>query len=99
MSDTRLAYGSRIKFMKQGNLLVSHKIFSNGLQMCRLIIDTTTLVYNIIDPVTGSVLVASTKKYTNFEVCQRNAKKALKDFLGILFVKEVKAKKTVEPSV
>lgn len=96
MEDTRPSYGSRIKFQKRDNLLVSHKIFSNGVIMCRLIIDTVTLNFNLVDPVTNEILFANTKKYTNLEVTQRNAKKALKSFLGIQFAKETHAKATEE---
>ncbi len=99
MEDSRVTYGSRIKFTKQDHLLVSHKIYSNGQKMVRLIINTTTFTYNLVDPVTGFVLLASQKKYSNLEVVQKNAKKALKEFLGIQFEKEPKRPKKKAPVV
>lgn len=92
MEDSRPHYGSRIKFTKQGNLLVSYKIYSNGDQMVRLVIDKEKMIYKLIDPGTGEAALVGGEGTTNFEVLQRNAKKALKKFLGIRFCVEVKKK-------
>jgi hypothetical protein len=92
MSETP-SYGQRIKFQKQNNLLVSHKVFVNGNKAARLIIDTEKLTYSLVDPVTGFVLESSTKEYGNLEVVQRNAKKALEKYVGIKFEKEPKRPK------
>lgn len=79
--------GKRIKFCKQDHLLVSNRIYSNGHKMSRLIIDTQSMEYKLVDPVTGFIF-ESGGGVTNLEVLQRKAKKALKKFLGISFTKE-----------
>lgn len=79
----------RIKFMKQEpNLLVSHKIYSNGHKMTRIIIDTSEMIFKLVDPVTGFVFVTGGENINNLEVLQRHCKRALKDFLGVSFEKE-----------
>lgn len=79
----------RIKFMRQDpNLLVSHKIYSNGHKMVRIIIDTEQMIYKLVDPVTGFVFVSGGEHINNLEVLQRHCKRALKDFLGVSFEKE-----------
>lgn len=83
-----MSYGKRIKFQKHDHILISHKIYSNGQQMVRLMIDTQDMVYKIVDPVTGHALETGGEGLTNFEVLQRNAKKALQKFLNIKFDKE-----------
>lgn len=90
MENSVASYGQRIKFQKQGSLLVSYKIFSNGHKMVRLIIDTEAMTYKLVDPVTNFVLVLGDAGWTNLEVVQRNAKKALKEYLDIKFDKEVR---------
>ena len=81
--------GKRIKFMRQEpNLLISHKIYSNGHKMARIIIDTEKMIYKLVDPVTGFVFKSGGEGLTNLEVVQRHCKKALKDFLGVSFEKE-----------
>lgn len=92
MEDSRPYYGARIKFVKNEKLLVSHKIFSNGEQMLRLVIDTENMIYKLVEPATGAVLASGGQGLTNLEVLQRKAKKALKEYLGIRFYKEVKKK-------
>lgn len=79
----------RIKFHTVDNKLCSVKIFSNGKKMVRLIIDKDTMVYQLVDPVTGYIH-DSGGNVTNLEVLQRKAKKAIKEFLNIEFEKEVR---------
>jgi hypothetical protein len=87
-----MSYGTRIKFNKQDHLLVSNKIYSteDGSKMVRLIIDTDAMEYWLVDPITAFKLRVGGEGITNFEVLQRNAKKALKAYLGIKFEKEVR---------
>lgn len=85
----------RIKFHTQDNKMFSVKIFSNGTKMVRLIIDTEKMEYQLVDPVTG-LIHETGGNVTNLEVLQRKAKKAIKKFLNIEFVKEVRNVKRVE---
>lgn len=79
----------RIKFMRQEpNLMVSHKIYSNGHKMVRIIIDTEKMTFQLVDPVTGFAFVSGGDGINNLEVLQRHCKRALKEFLGISFEKE-----------
>lgn len=82
-----MSAGMRIKFMKQDHLMVSHKIYSNGNKMARLVLDPNAMTFSIVDPMNGYIF-ESGGGVTNFEVLQRKAKKALKKFLGISFEKE-----------
>lgn len=82
-----MSESKRIKFMKQDHLMVSHRIYSNGNKIARLILDTSKMEYKIVDPVTGFVF-ESGGGVTNLEVLQRKGKKALKKFLGVTFTKE-----------
>lgn len=83
-------YGKRITFSKQGHLLVSHKLYSDGKKLVRLVIDTEQMVYKLIDPVTNHVLSTGGEGLTNLEVLQRHAKRGLKDYLNIKFDKETR---------
>lgn len=84
-------YGTRVTFIKQNHLLVSHKIYSDGAhKLVRLVIDTEQMVYKLIDPVSGHVFEQGGEGLTNLEVLQRHAKKGLKKFLGIQFSKETR---------
>lgn len=87
MADNRVSNGMRIKYEKQGDLLVSYQIYSNGQKMVRIIIDTEKMEYKLVDPVTGFVF-ESGGGVTNQEVLLRKAKRAIKKFLNIHFAKE-----------
>lgn len=93
MENQVVTYGSRIKFAKDGNLMISVKIYSNGHQMVRVVIDTSTVTFKFIDPVTGIALKHGPTGITNLEVLQRHVKKELKSYLGISFDKETRQKK------
>ena len=88
MEPTALTHGMRIKFIREGNLMRSHKIYSNGITMCRVVIDTESMIFTFVDPATNEILYTSTKDISNLEVLQRHVKKALRSFLGIKFTKE-----------
>lgn len=90
MESYAITYGMRIKYIKDGHLLVSTKIYSNGHQMVRVVIDTEQMIYKLIDPVTGTVYKQSDKKISNLEVLQRHVKKGLTSYLKISFEKEVR---------
>lgn len=85
-----ISYGMRIKYIREGNLMLSTKIYSNGHQMVRVIIDVDKMIYKLVDPVTGIVFKQSDKKITNLEVLQRHVKKGLTSYLNIKFDKEVR---------
>lgn len=87
MEASKASYGSRIKFDKDGQYLISKKIFANGLKMVRIIIDTEKFSYKLVDPVTNETFKEESG-WSNLEVVQRNAKAALKEFLKIEFDKE-----------
>jgi hypothetical protein len=83
-------FGKRVTFQKQDHLLVSHKLYSDGKKLVRLVIDTQEMVYKLVDPVTGHVLETGGQGLTNLEVLQRHAKRGLKNYLNIKFDKEVR---------
>lgn len=88
MESHAVTYGSRIKFNKEGKLLVSQKIYSNGHKMVRVVIDTEEMIFKFVDPASGISVFQSEKGLTNLEVLQRHVKKSLKSQLGIKFDKE-----------
>lgn len=90
MESKAITYGSRIKYDVSGKLMISKKIYSNGTKMIRVIIDTESLLFKFIDPVTGVCHFESNKKWSNLEVLQRHVKIELKDKLGIRFDKEIR---------
>lgn len=93
MYSEAIHYGSRIKFTKEGNLMISTKIYSNGHQMVRIVVDTEAVKFRFVDPVTGVTLKEGPSGINNLEVLQRHIKKDLKSYLGIRFEKEVRQKK------
>lgn len=93
MEDQVVTYGSRIKFIKENNTMISVKIYSNGHQNARVVIDTQAVTFKLIDPVTGVTLKDGPTGITNLEVLQRHVKKTLKSYLGIRFDKETRQKK------
>lgn len=88
MSSKAITYGKRIAYQKKDNLLISHKIFTDGTKMVRVIIDTELMVYKFVDPVTGVCVKVSDKKITNLEVLQRHVKRDLQKVLGCRFDQE-----------
>lgn len=97
--NTRVSAGMRIKYHREGDLMVSAKIYTNGKNIVRVVIDNRTMTYRLVDPVTGVTLKSGAGKeagINNLEVLMRKAKKGLKDFLGLHFEKEVREQKTVE---
>lgn len=90
MEYEAISYGTRIKYIKNGNIMLSTKIYSNGYESVRAVIDTDQMIFKLIDPVTGFVFRESTKKVKNLEVLQRHVKKALCEYLNINFDKEVR---------
>lgn len=84
-----VTYGYRIKYIKHENQLISHRIYTDGMKMVRIIIDIDDMSFKFVDPVTGMIHSAYKKKWTNLEVLQRNVKKELTKYLGIKFDKEI----------
>ncbi len=79
----------RIKFVKHApDKLVSHHIYSDGKKMVKLTLNPVNMGWAIIDAATGYVYESGGSHITNFEVLQRNAKKALSKFIGIKFERE-----------
>lgn len=93
MENQVVTYGSRIKFIKEGNTMVSAKIYTNGVQSARVVIDTEKVTFKLIEPNTGVTLKDGPEGITNLEVLQRHVKKTLKSYLGIRFDKETRQKK------
>lgn len=90
MSEDSVAmtHGTRIKYIREGNIMISCKVYSNGHKMVRAVIDIDKMEYKLVDPVTGIVLKVGDKKVTNLEVLMRHVKKGLISYLGIKFAKE-----------
>lgn len=85
-----MSEGQRIKFVKKtDHIYHSYHLFSNGIQLVRLVIDKNKMEYYITDPATGEVLRSGggTKSY---EVLLRKAKRELANFLDIDFEKETR---------
>lgn len=79
----------RLKFEKHGeDKLVSLHIYSDGKKMVRLMLNPIVPKWSIIDAATGHVYESGGEHITNYEVLQRNAKKALAKFIGITFERE-----------
>lgn len=96
MESEAVTYGVRIKYDTNEKLMISKKIFSNGNKVARVIIDTESLTFKFIDPITGLSHFESSKKWTNLEVLQRHVKIELKNKLGIRFSKEKRKTSNVE---
>ena len=84
---SRVSSGMRIRYEKQGDLLVSARIFSDGQKIVKVIIDTKNMTFRIQDVLTQHIYVEG-GNVTNLEVLQRKAKRNLKKFLDIYFEKE-----------
>lgn len=88
--DTRVSAGKRIKYdiiEGQEHIWASHKMYSDGVKMVRIILNLQEMTYKFVDPVTGKIH-ESGGGVTNLEVLQRKAKRNLKKFLGIYFEHE-----------
>ncbi len=92
--DTRTSHGMRIKYHKEGDIMVSARAYHNGKNMVKVVIDIGAMRYRIVDPATGITLKSGGEGINNLEVLMRKAKKGLKDFLGIYFEKESRELKT-----
>lgn len=92
METVTISHGSRIAYFKDGHKMLSKWIYSNGVDSVRIIIDTLEMTYVFIEPISGQIVLKSTKKITNLEVLQRNVKKDLCNYLKIFFDKEVRKK-------
>ena len=88
MESESVKYGSRVKFNREGNLMVSHRIFDNGHKQVRVIINLDTMTFKFIEPHSGVTLMEGAKKLNNLEVLQRHIKAGLQSYLGIQFEKE-----------
>lgn len=80
----------RIRFETQGDVRVSQNMFSDGQKLVRLILHPKEMYFKIVDAVSGHVYLMGGEHISNYEVLQRNAKKALAEFLDIEFTKERK---------
>ncbi len=89
--NSREHRSKRIRFEKQGALRVSQQMFSNGEKIVRLVLNPEEMFYQIIDAASGHVYVSGGDNISNYEVLQRNGKKALAEFLDIEFIKERKS--------
>lgn len=83
----RASSGKRLRYEKQGDLLVSAKMYSNGEKIVKLILDTKEMTYKIVDVLTGHIYEQG-GDVTNLEVLLRKGKRKLKQFLDIHFEKE-----------
>lgn len=83
----RVSSGKRLRYERQGDLLVSVKMYSNGEKIVKLILDTKEMTIKIVDVLTGHVY-EELGGVTNQEVLLRKAKRHLKKFLDIHFEKE-----------
>ena len=83
----RASSGKRLRYEKQGDLLVSAKMYSNGEKIVKLILDTKEMTYKIVDVLTGHIYEQG-GDVTNLEVLLRKGKRKLKTFLDIHFEKE-----------
>lgn len=78
--EKRVSNGMRITFETRGDLQVSRKIYSDGVIQARIEINSATMSFCIVDPVTGTIH-AQGGNVSNFEVLQRKAKRTLKKLL------------------
>ncbi len=85
-----ITYGKRISYHREDKLLISHRIYSDGMKMVRVVINTEDMSFKFIDPATGVVHKVFSRDWSNLEVVQRNVKRQLKKYLGIQFEKEAR---------
>lgn len=87
-------YGKRISYSKEANLMISNRIFTDGMKMVRVVIDVDDMSFKFIDPATGVLHKFYKGNWTNMEVLQRNVKRRLVEYLKIKFGKEVRKDNT-----
>lgn len=85
-----VSYGNRIKYIIDGDIYTSHKIYSNGFKAVRVIVNKAEMSFKFIDPSSGETVYQFSKKVNNFEVLQRHVKRDLVKLLGISFSKETR---------
>lgn len=83
----------RIRFEKQGELMVSRLPYSDGKHIVRLVINPEIMMFYIVDALTGHVFDSGGENINNLEVLQRNAKRSLEKFLDSNFLIEKKKTK------
>lgn len=93
MDTVLYSHGMRIKFLRDGDIMMSHRIYSNGVKSVRVVIEVQTNTFKFVDPATGVCLFKGPEGLTNLEVLQRHVKKCLRSYLGIHFEKEVRQKR------
>lgn len=86
----------RIRYEKQGELMVSRMPYSDGRNIVRVILNPAINMYYITDVLTGHVFASGGEGLTNFEVVQRHAKRALEEFLDSNFIIEKKKTRSDE---
>jgi hypothetical protein len=90
MSQATKARGPlRIKFEKQSeDCVTSVNMYSDGKRLVRIKLNPVAMRWYIIDAATGHEYISGGDNITNYEVLQRNAKKALAKFIGTEFERE-----------
>lgn len=79
----------RIRYEKQGEILVSKQLFSDGsTKVVKVFLYPDEMLWKIVDAVTGFEYLKGGENINNFEVLQRSAKKALNGFLNLNLEKE-----------
>ncbi len=89
-SDDRISSGMRIKFNRNGNIMESQKIYSNGNKQIKVQIDTSKMEFYFVDAVNGYIHLTGGQGINNLEVLQRHVKKELRRMLNVHFEKEVR---------
>jgi hypothetical protein len=88
-SSQRVRGKLRIRYEKQGDILVSKQLFSDGTtKMVKVFLYPDDMLWQIVDAVTGHVYLNGGENINNFEVLQRSAKKALDKLLKLNLEKE-----------
>lgn len=92
-NNTRVSNGMRIRYYEENGLMVSTKIYSNGVKNVKLVVDKNNKRWRLVEPVTGITINEGGDGINNLEVLLRHAKKALKNYLDIYFEKETREPK------
>jgi hypothetical protein len=89
MTTQRVRGKLRIRYEKQGDILVSKQLFSDGTtKMVKVFLFPDKMTWSIVDAVTGHAYMQGGANINNFEVLQRSAKKALNRLLNLNLEKE-----------
>lgn len=88
MEHTKVSSGTRIKYKKEGDMMISTKLYSNGYNMVRIVIDLANMNFKLVDPVSKIAFREGGEGINNLEVLMRHAKKSLISYLGLRFEKE-----------